>query len=142
MATTLDLSQDEGIHAINVTPLVDIMLVLLVTFMTTTTLMQYPSLPLDLPKSGGEVVTTPPRTILLALGKTGLRVNGMLLSLPQTKELLAKEVAGDSRVNVVLRAEPAIRYQSVVDVVALVRDVKVRDFTLDYDMGAILRENN
>ena len=89
MATTLDLAQDEGIHAINVTPLVDIMLVLLVTFMTTTTLMQYPSLPLDLPRGGGTAIVQP-KVILLALGKAGLTANGKALSLPEAKALLTE----------------------------------------------------
>jgi biopolymer transport protein ExbD len=48
-ATTLD--SDDGIHGINVTPLVDIMLVLLIIFMIATRLDQPAALDVQLPKA-------------------------------------------------------------------------------------------
>jgi biopolymer transport protein ExbD len=51
MAVQLESDADETISAINVTPLVDIMLVLLVVFMVTARLISQSSVPMDLPKA-------------------------------------------------------------------------------------------
>ena len=59
MAGGADTGEDEAITGINVTPLVDIVLVLLIIFMVTAKLIVSKSVPLDLPKaaSGSDVQT-------------------------------------------------------------------------------------
>jgi biopolymer transport protein ExbD len=59
MAGRTELSDDGIISAINVTPLVDITLVLLIVFMVTAKMIVTQSLPLDLPKAAsGMIVPT------------------------------------------------------------------------------------
>jgi biopolymer transport protein ExbD len=53
MASTLDSERDEGIAGINVTPLVDVMLVLLVILLVTAKQITSQSVPLDMPKKAG-----------------------------------------------------------------------------------------
>ena len=59
MASQASSSDDDGIVGINVTPLVDITLVLLIIFMVTAKLIASQGVPLDLPKaaSAGETQT-------------------------------------------------------------------------------------
>ena len=59
MASASQTGDDEPIYGINVTPLVDVMLVLLVIFMVTAKWIVSQSVPIDLPKaaSGSEVQT-------------------------------------------------------------------------------------
>lgn len=59
MAANTSNHDDDGIHGINVTPLVDIMLVLLVVFMVTAKLIASQGIPMDLPRaaSAGETQT-------------------------------------------------------------------------------------
>ena len=59
MAAQASAADDEGIVGINVTPLVDITLVLLIIFMVTAKLIASQGVPLDLPKaaSAGETQT-------------------------------------------------------------------------------------
>src|SRR6476619_2032908 len=62
---------DESITGINVTPLVDIVLVLLIIFMVTAKLIVSKSVPLDLPKAAsGTDVQTVFSIVLLADGST------------------------------------------------------------------------
>ena len=51
MAGNFNMDEDEGITGINVTPLVDVMLVLLIIFMVTANYIQNDSIGLNLPKS-------------------------------------------------------------------------------------------
>ena len=70
---------DEAFTSINVTPLVDIMLVLLVVFMVTARLISQSSVPLDLPRAAsGNVEQTVWNVAVAPGGET--RVNGEVVS--------------------------------------------------------------
>ena len=75
---------DEGIVDINVTPLVDVMLVLLIIFMVASAYIVKPSIEVDLPKAatGGETLDTTLSVIVTDSGK--LFLNGE----PTTREAI------------------------------------------------------
>src|SRR5215472_12841721 len=74
MAVSLPPSGEPGedsfqpLAQINVTPMVDVMLVLLVIFMVTAPLLSV-GVPLDLPKSKAAVITQPKKPIILSLDR-------------------------------------------------------------------------
>lgn len=124
MAST---SQDRTaiIAGINVTPLVDIMLVLLVIFMVTAKIMATPSVPLDLPRAQQtEDVQAIVSVVIPTMGPT--TVNGERAT---TDEVLAEHVrsalqrAPDSRV--VINAEGAVSHRRVVHVLDVVKGAGV-----------------
>ena len=62
---------DEGLFAdINVTPFVDVMLVLLVVFMMAAPLMMQ-GVPIDLPRSGGTSLGSPAKPLVVSLNREG-----------------------------------------------------------------------
>ncbi|MEZ4454272.1 MAG: biopolymer transporter ExbD [Nannocystaceae bacterium] len=73
MAGDANLDEDEGINSINVTPLVDVMLVLLVIFMaTTTTIQDSEAMRVDKPDAAtGTKIEPNPHQILLMCTKDG-----------------------------------------------------------------------
>jgi biopolymer transport protein ExbD len=78
MAAISESRDDEAFTSINVTPLVDIMLVLLVVFMVTARLIAQSSLPLDLPRAAsGDVEQTLWNVAVSPGGET--RVNGEIV---------------------------------------------------------------
>jgi len=91
-------SSDDGeISGINVTPLVDVMLVLLVIFMTTTTLIEHEAIPVVLPKAanGGP---TESKTLAIAIQQSGnVFVDGVAMPAGKAGDdaLLAKVAATD-----------------------------------------------
>jgi len=107
------------ISDINMTPLIDVMLVLLVIFMITAPLMTS-SLKLDLPKADGAAPTEPaPASINL-----GLQANGALywgeerLEAPVFAERLKDiERRGGERPEVMLRADKAVPYGRVAELI-------------------------
>jgi biopolymer transport protein ExbD len=62
--------EDEAISAINTTPLVDVMLVLLIIFLITIPVV-VTSVPVELPKERNEIRETKPENIVLSVDRTG-----------------------------------------------------------------------
>lgn len=110
---------------INVTPLVDVMMVLLVIFIITAPLM-VSSLKLDLPKSEGAHASAPPKVIRLAVDAKGVvYLEDQSLSLEALKRVLHERAAlasaqGQGELpEVQLRADEAVPYGRVVEVMGL-----------------------
>ena len=106
---------------INMTPLIDVMLVLLVIFIITAPLMTS-SLKLDLPKTDSGTPTSAPASIALAINADGGLFFG---DEPLARDALALRVAEAARANpqleVQLRADQKVPYGQVADLIALVQ---------------------
>jgi len=115
-------SDDDGmVSGINVTPLVDITLVLLIIFMVTAKLIVSQSLPLDLPKAAnGQDIQMIFGVELHANGDTvvnGKKIAGDDAVLPLAKEELAK--TPDLRA--VIRADSTVQHGRVIKVLDLLK---------------------
>jgi biopolymer transport protein TolR len=104
---------------INVTPLVDVMLVLVVIFIITAPLLAS-SIRLDLPKAEGAQPGDAPRFLTLVLDRSG---QAFLNDRPATPEQLAEQLGAAARQNpeteIQLRADQAVPYGKVVEVMGL-----------------------
>ena len=107
---------------INMTPLIDVMLVLLVIFIITAPLMTS-SLKLDLPKTEGAKPSDAPAFIALAIDTEGRFFVGDE-SVP--REVLAARVREaarrDAKTEVQLRADNLVPYGRVAELIGLVQD--------------------
>jgi biopolymer transport protein ExbD len=106
---------------INVTPLVDVMLVLLVIFIITTPLMAS-RLALELPKAAApaEQAQTPAVSVAIALDAQGKTYWGDAVIDPATLPQRLRDAAGrDPATEVQLRADTAVPYGRVVQVIGL-----------------------
>jgi biopolymer transport protein TolR len=107
---------------INMTPLIDVMLVLLVIFMITAPLMTS-SLKLDLPKTEGARPSDAPAFIALAVDAGGqLFVGDQQVSAEQLIERVREAAARDPATEVQLRADQAVPYGRVAELIGLVQD--------------------
>ena len=101
---------------INVTPLVDVMLVLVVIFIITAPLLAS-SIRLDLPQAEGTQAGDAPKFVTLALDKSG---QAYLDDQPVTQAQLAERLGAAARRNpdteVQLRADQSVPYGRVVEV--------------------------
>jgi biopolymer transport protein ExbD/biopolymer transport protein TolR len=107
---------------INMTPLIDVMLVLMVIFMITAPLMSS-SLKLDLPKAEGATPSEAPNVLILAIDAKGTLYAGDE-ALPRDALLQrARDAARrDPLTEVQLRADSAVPYGRVADLIGLVQD--------------------
>ena len=109
---------------INMTPLIDVMLVLLVIFMLTAPLMTS-SLQLDLPKTEGTRPQEPnPEAVRLTLLASGeLRWDDEALSLEAARERL--EPLRGSKTEIHLKADQAVPYGRVAEVLGLLQQAEL-----------------
>jgi biopolymer transport protein ExbD len=111
---------DEPLSQVNVTPLVDVFLVLLILFMVTAPLLDN-ALEVELP----EVTTAepaPPSSVTLTLGAEGsLAVGDEVVTLEQALERCRAALAGDPDADVYLRADEAVPYGFVLSVLDALR---------------------
>jgi len=123
---------------INVTPLVDITLVLLIVFMITVpSIVNNPSIKVELPKaaSGDDTLKS-----LLALtmvrdpaGGYKLYANGELTDENKVRALIPEMLSKNKDVQAIIAADKGIAYGDVVHIVDLVKTLGVRKFALNID---------
>ena len=106
---------------INMTPLIDVMLVLLVIFIITAPLMTS-SLKLDLPKTDAATPQAAPTFVALALDGGGqLFFGDEALSRAQLEQRLAAAAKGNPQLEVQLRADQKVPYGQVADLIGLIQ---------------------
>jgi biopolymer transport protein ExbD len=122
-------SQDDGegaIVGINVTPLVDVTLVLLIIFMVTAKLIVSQSVPLDLPKaSSGTEVQTVFSVVLAADGTT--QVDRKTVPNEEAIIPLAKDAhARNSELRAVIKADSQVPHGRVIKVLDYLKQAQVQ----------------
>ena len=106
----------EPMSEINVTPMVDVMLVLLVIFILTAPLMAS-SIKLDLPKTDAAKASEAPKFVTLVVDKSGqIFLNDKPIALDALKTSLRQTAAQNPDTEVQLRADVAVPYGKVVEV--------------------------
>jgi biopolymer transport protein TolR len=106
---------------INMTPLIDVMLVLLVIFIITAPLMTS-SLKLDLPKTEAATPSAAPAFIALAIdGQGQLFFGDEALTREQLQQRVATAAQGNPQLEVQLRADRAVPYGQVAELIGLVQ---------------------
>ena len=115
-------NDEEGINGINVTPLVDVTLVLLIIFMVTAKLIAGHGVPLDLPKAATAGVTQTMLTLSIdAQGK--VLANGQAVPNDAAlREQTQKALRQNPELRTVIAASAAASHGSVMHVVDTVRD--------------------
>jgi biopolymer transport protein ExbD len=131
-------TDDEGgrmITDINVTPLVDITLVLLIIFMVTTTYIVNPSIKVDLPKAatGSDQART---SLALTLTKEGtLYLNGERSDDASVTRYIAAELPRNADLQAIIAADKVVPHGNVIHVIDLVKRAGVRKFAINVEPG-------
>jgi biopolymer transport protein ExbD len=127
-AFALESGTRRPIGEINMTPLVDVMLVLLIIFMIAAPLTTQ-RLRLDLPQSGGGHQTD---SINLSIKQTGeLYWNGVAITRAALASDLAAMANTDDAPTIAIHPEASTRYQYVADVLAAARSANVQRISVE-----------
>ena len=125
--------EDDLISGINITPLVDIVLVLLIIFMVTATYIVREAIEVDLPRAahGGEATGT---TLAVVVTRDGtIYLDGVRRSdqelLAQTREAVAK----DRDTRAIISADRASLHGAVVHVIDVVKGAGVSRFAINIE---------
>ena len=111
-------AQPAAMSEINVVPLIDVMVVLLVIFIVTAPLLTH-SVRLDLPKAANLPTDTRPAHVQLAIDARGaVHWNGEAVDRAEWRRRMASAVRADPRTELHLRADRSTAYQAIAEVLA------------------------
>lgn len=124
---------DDLITDINVTPLVDVVLVLLIILMVTATAIVSKTLPVELPNAAtAESTPATPRTLGITIDGDGeLFLDREPVSLAELEREVRAARAEDEDVRAILAADGSIRHARVVQIIDLLRRLEVTKFAIN-----------
>ena len=132
-------SRRRGIVAeINVTPLVDIMLVLLIIFMLTAHLIAKQAIEVELPRAA-QSTAVPPTTLAVTLTREGkLYLNSAPVTPDALRAAVREAVAKDPKTQAIIVGDKAVAHGRVVWVLDTIKSLGVTSFAIQIDPSALL----
>jgi biopolymer transport protein ExbD len=122
---------------INVTPLVDIMLVLLIIFMLTANLIAKQAIEVELPRAS-QSTTLNPTTLAITLTREGaLYLNGHPTTPPELRAAVQSAVAHDPKTQAIIAGDKSVSHGRVVWVLDVVKSLGVASFAIQIDPAAL-----
>ena len=144
MAIRLGARPQRGIHRrkshpmaeINVTPMVDVMLVLLVIFMITAPLLTV-GVPVDLPKTNADAIQDPTEPLVVSINKEGkIFLQEAQLNADQLGPRVAAISNNNPDVRIFIRGDQAVNYGVIADVLGQLVSAGFRHLALISDSAA------
>lgn len=122
--------EDDLITAINVTPLVDIVLVLLIVLMVTSSYLVNKAINVELPKAATGETTAPTMSISIDVdGK--LYLDGASIDEEKLQRRIKAAYSKDPEVKAVISADGRVQHAKVVTVIDVLRREKVTKFAIN-----------
>ncbi len=132
MAFKLD-SGDDVMAEINVVPLVDIILVVLIIFMVTAPMIMKPSININLPKAASGEATTPSK-LNISIGSDGkLNLDGRVVEDQEIQTTALEEVKKNPEIQAIIAADKDVPHGRVVSVLDIVKGAGVKKFAISID---------
>jgi len=135
MAASSNRDDGDLFASINVTPLVDITLVLLIIFMVTASYIVSPAIKVDLPKaaSGSDQTKT---TLAITISKDdAVYLNGERSSDARIVDYIHGELPRNPDLQAIIAADKVVSHGDVIHIIDLVKRSGVHRFALNVDPG-------
>lgn len=124
---------DEIMSEINVVPLVDVILVVLIIFMVTAPMIMKPSINVNLPKAASGEATTPSK-LNITIGNDGkLNLDGQIVEDAQVQAKAQEEVQKNPDIQAIIAADKDVPHGRVVSVLDIVKGAGVKKFAISID---------
>ncbi len=128
---TSSFDNDDGLNEINVTPLVDVMLVLLVIFLVASVYIVKESIEVELPKAAS-ATDTPETTIAILIDAQGsLYLNGEPTDAAALAKACETTAAQNPNAQAIIAADRKVSHGAVIEVIDLVRTHGLERFALN-----------
>jgi biopolymer transport protein ExbD len=126
-------SEDEVIADINVVPLVDIILVVLIIFMVTAPMFIKPTINVNLPKAASGDQTTPSQLNIGLTADGRINLNGEFVDETTVQAKAAEELAKNPEVQAIISADKDTAHGKVVSILDIVKGVGVKKFAISIE---------
>jgi biopolymer transport protein ExbD len=124
---------EDSISDINVVPLVDIILVVLIIFMVTAPMIMKPSINVNLPKAASGDKSTPSQlTITIAPGGA-LNLNGAKADEGAIQDKAQEEVGKNPDIQAIISADKEVPHGTVVHIIDVVKTAGVKKFAISIE---------
>ena len=121
-----DEQDEDSIAQINITPLVDVMLVLLVIFMVTAPMMQQ-GIGVELPRVAAQPLNSEVEQLAVVISRDGrVQLNNTSLGVDELNQKLSAIVRAQPDCKVALRADKNVPYGQLAEVMAAIRNAGVK----------------
>lgn len=117
---------DEPIAAINVVPLVDIILVVLIIFMVTAPLVLKPTIDINLPKAASGEASPPSPLNIAVAGDGKLSLNGQPADLQVITAYIAKLIVDKPDTAAILQADKSVTLDRLTEIIDVVKSAGIK----------------
>jgi biopolymer transport protein ExbD len=133
MAMQSGSDNDDAISGINVVPLVDIILVVLIIFMVTAPMIMKPAINVNLPKAASGDKSTPSQ-LSIAISQGGaLNLNGATADEAAIQTKAQQEVEKNPDVQAIIAADKEVPHGTVVHIIDVVKTAGVKKFAISIE---------
>ena len=133
MGAKFDLDDDDGINDINITPFVDVVLVLLVIFMVTDPMMVKESMNINLPKAKS-TDQTQNKSISIGISKTGqILLNGELIDMSLLYDKALDYKKDNPDIQVLINADKESIHGDVIKVLDQIKLAGITNFAFQVE---------
>jgi biopolymer transport protein ExbD len=127
---------DEIMAEINITPLVDIMLVLLIIFMLVSTLVDFSAIKVELPKAAtGEAAKM--KSVAIVITKSGdyFAAGNPMPSFDALRNFLEEQKRANPGLQAVVSADTHVSHGHVIKVIDLIRKLNISKFAISVELS-------
>ncbi len=124
---------DEPISEINVVPLVDIILVVLIIFMVTAPMIMKPSINVNLPQASSGEDTTPSQLSISITTDGQVLLNGQAADETAIRAQAESEVQKNPDVQAIIAADREVPHGKVIGILDVIKSSGVKKFAISID---------
>ena len=133
MGFQLGEDNDAGMNEMNLIPLIDIMLVLMIIFLVTATVAN-PSIPLSLPKTTAEIIDPPAESVQVSITANGeVAWDAEVITLDELKKRFDQAGTQAQQSTIILKADKESRYDTVAQVMSRASEAGLSDIAFATD---------
>ena len=133
MAFQLGEDNDAGMNEMNLIPLIDIMLVLMIIFLVTATVAN-PSIPLSLPKTTAEIIDPPAESVQVSITANGeVAWDAEVITLDELQKRFDQAGTQAQQPTIILKADKESRYDTVAQVMSRASEAGLSDIAFATD---------
>ena len=133
MAFQLGEDNDTGMTEMNLIPLIDIMLVLMIIFLVTATVAN-PSIPLSLPKTTAEIIDPPAESVQVGITwNCEVALDAKVITLDELQKRFDPSDTQTQHPTIILKADKESRYVTVAQVISRASEAGLSDIAFATD---------
>jgi len=124
---------DDVMSEINVVPLVDIILVVLIIFMVTAPMIMKPSINVNLPKAASGDATKPSKLNITLSADGKVNLDGKIVDDTEVQRVAKEETKKNPDIQAIIAADKDVPHGRVVSILDIVKSSGVKKFAISID---------